>query len=252
MSTAEDRPDEDRPSGYRRVDDVDFGELIAGLGGSIAEAQLSLERGFVQSTRELADERVEVVSRVVPRVVTTDDGRREVVYESETEERSLLELGITPPRYQFSETTVDVEFDLSFAHEEEDTERTGRTRLRADTHEVTHRRRYQEAATATARVSARLVPVPLPVTLDDPPTVEPTVEDETEVEGHEENAKVDEETEASVDEETEGPVDEEAVEGEHGGERGESTGDGGTVHDESEPDAAEVETEADGAVDDGP
>jgi hypothetical protein len=153
----------------RRQDEIDFRDLIYGMAESVAHAQAALDTELAESMTRFAETRVDVIPRVVRTI--RDDGT--VVTEADrAERRSLLELGLMPQRYQFSEATVDVEFDLSFAVDETDTEDTSRkARFRVDTSEAHHRRRYHGEANTTAKISARLVPVPTPASLA-PATVE--------------------------------------------------------------------------------
>jgi hypothetical protein len=169
------------PGTVRREDEIDFQDLIYGMAESVADAQVKLDYNLAEAMTRFAETKVEVI----PRVVRTIQPDGTVVDEpAEPEERSLLELGITPERYQFSEATVDVEFDLSFATDETDTsEEKKKARFRVDTSEAHHRRRYHGEANTTAKISARLVPVPTPASLG-PAVVEAATEpDETGAEG---------------------------------------------------------------------
>jgi hypothetical protein len=136
---------------------------------SVADAQVKLDYNMAETMTRFAETKVEVI----PRVVRTIQPDGSVVDEpAEPEERSLLELGIMPERYQFSEATLDVEFDLSFATDETDTsEGKKKARFRVDTSEAHHRRRYHGEANTTAKISARLVPVPTPASFS-PATVD--------------------------------------------------------------------------------
>jgi hypothetical protein len=166
-----------RPGTIRREDEVDFQDLIYGMAESVADAQVKLDYNMAESMTRFAETKVEVIPRVV-RTINPDGSIVETP--DEPVERSMLELGLTPQRYQFSEATVDVEFDLSFATDETDTsEQKSKARFRVDTSEAHHRRRYHGEANTTAKISARLVPVPTPASFG-PATVETgTVADTT-------------------------------------------------------------------------
>ncbi|WP_152039631.1 hypothetical protein [Salinigranum salinum] len=184
MSTGENGGDDDGDAGrelVRRMDEIDFRDLIYGTAASVASAQSELDRNLAASMVEFAETKVDVVPRVTR---TIEDDGTVTHTPAETEERSLLDLGLTPTRYQFSEATVDVEFDLSFGVSETETEdETRKSRLRVDTSEAHHQRRYYGTIDTTAKVSARLVPVPTPAAFT-PATVEtsgePTGTDEAE------------------------------------------------------------------------
>lgn len=157
------------PGLVRQIDQIDFRDLIYGMGESVAHAQAALDYEVAETMTRFAETEVDVVSRVTRTV--RPDGTF-VDEPQQTEKRSLLELGLTPTRYQFSEATIDVEFDLSFAIDETETGKERReARFRVDTSEAHHRRRYHGEANTTARISARLVPVPTPAALT-PATVE--------------------------------------------------------------------------------
>jgi hypothetical protein len=179
----------------RRMDEIDFRDLIYGLAESVSEAQVELDRNLAATMVEFAETEVDVV----PQVTRTIAADGTVTYDStKRAKRSLLDLGLTPTRYQFSEATVDVAFDLSFAAGGTDTEEeTGKSRLRADTREAHHQRRYYGEIDTTAKISARLVPVPTPTALT-PATVEPTPESATEADTDVET-DVDADPEADVD-----------------------------------------------------
>jgi hypothetical protein len=187
------------PGTIRREDEIDFQDLIYGMAESVADAQTKLDYNLAESMTRFAETKV----AVIPRVVRTIRPDGSVVDEPDKPvERSLLELGITPERYQFSEATLDVEFDLSFATDETDTsEEKKRARFRVDTSEAHHRRRYHGEANTTAKISARLVPVPTPPSFGpatveggttdegtDTPGTEPADEDETGAESSSDDA----------------------------------------------------------------
>jgi hypothetical protein len=189
MSTGENGGDDDGDVGrelVRRMDEIDFRDLIYGTAESVASAQFELDRNLAASMVEFAETKVDVVPRVTRTIA--DDGT--VTHTpAKTEERSLLDLGLTPTRYQFSEATVDVEFDLSFGVSGTETEdETRKSRLRVDTSEAHHQRRYYGKIDTTAKISARLVPVPTPAAFTpatveasgEPTETEPTGTDEAE------------------------------------------------------------------------
>ena len=100
----------------------------------------------------LAATRVETIPEITRRIAA--DGPV-AVEPAEPVERSLLELGFAPERYQFSEATVEVDFDVKFRTDEEN-----ETTLSADTYDAHHHRKHHGEASGT--ISATLTPVPLP------------------------------------------------------------------------------------------
>lgn len=142
----------DRRIGPER--DIGFGELVYELAEGIAEGQLKLDFNTAETLTALAETRVDVVPEVTRR--TDADGR--VQYEAaDPIPRSLLELGFAPERYQFSEASVEVDFDLKFSTDEDD-----QTSLAAGTYEAHHQRKHHGEVDMSGHLSATLVPVPLP------------------------------------------------------------------------------------------
>jgi hypothetical protein len=145
----------------REPPDVPFDDLVYLLAESVADAQQTLDVRTVETIETLAETTVDVVPSVT-RTITADG--TVTTETAATESRSLLELGLTPSRYQFREATVEVEVDIGVTETEaSDEERTGRPYgLRADTRSVTERRTYDREVTANARLAATLEPTPLP------------------------------------------------------------------------------------------
>jgi hypothetical protein len=148
------------------VADLPFDDLVYLLAAGVADAQTALDAHAVETFTTLAETEVEVVPTLTRTIesdgsVTTDA--------APAERRSLLELGLTPDRYQFSDATIEVEVDVSVA----DRGRSGRDRsgsersdrafdLRAGTQSVIDRRTFDREAGANARLEARLEPTPVP------------------------------------------------------------------------------------------
>lgn len=141
-----------------------FDDLVYLLAESVASAQTKLDLSTAEVLETLAETEVDVVPQVTRRI--DEDGAVETEL-AESEPRSLLELGFTPTRYQFSEATVDVGVDIRVTQQEErESESEGRLYgLRAGTYEVTHQRKFDREVSANANINARLEPVPLPIDL---------------------------------------------------------------------------------------
>ena len=143
------------------VADVPFDDLVYLLAAGVADGQTELDAHAVETFTTLAETEVEVVPTLTRTIesdgtVTTDAAA--------TERRSLLELGLTPNRYQFSDATIEVDVDVSVA--EGDRTESGRSDrafgLRAGTQSVIDRRTFDREAGANARLEARLKPTPMP------------------------------------------------------------------------------------------
>ena len=159
----------------RETPDIPFDDLVYLLAESVADAQTKLDMSTAEVLETLAETEVDVVPSLTRTIETDGTVTTEA---APSRSRSLLELGFTPSRYQFSEATVEVEFDISVTeHEQRDSERTDRRLgLQAGTREVTELRKYDRETQANARLSARLEPTPLPVELG--PTETRAVADE--------------------------------------------------------------------------
>jgi hypothetical protein len=143
---------------------VSFADLVRMMAEGISEAQATLDRSSAELLTELADAKVKVVPRVIETVA--EDGS--VTYEhAEPVEVSLLDLGVTPTFYQFSQSTVEVEMDLKVVETvEESSEGRRRFGLFAGTTDVRARRKLNRESTAHAKLTTTLVPVPMPVRLE--------------------------------------------------------------------------------------
>lgn len=173
-STARRRPDSP-------VADLPFDDLVYLLAAGVADAQTALDAHSAETGASLAETDVEVV----PSMTRTIDADGAVTATTAApERRSLLELGITPAWYRFSEATVEVDVDVRVTERGDDdgraddasaadeSERIDGDRadpasgLTASTQSVIDRRRFDRETGANARLAARLEPTPLPVRAD--------------------------------------------------------------------------------------
>lgn len=149
----------------REEPDVPFDDLIYLVAEGVAEAQTKLDLTTAEVLQTLAETEVDVVPRITRRI--EEDGAVTTT-SPPPESRSLLELGFEPTRYQFSEATVEVGFDLSVTEEEEretESESEYGFGLRAGTYETKEFRKLGRELETNANVTARLEPVPVPVQL---------------------------------------------------------------------------------------
>lgn len=143
---------------------VSFADLVRMLAEGIADAQTSLDRASADLVEELAEAKV----NIVPRVTETIDAEGKVTFEhSEPQEVSLLDLGVTPTFYQFSQATVEVVMDIKVVESQEETG-TGRRRLGlfAGTADVRAERKLNREVKVHSKLTATLVPVPMPLRLE--------------------------------------------------------------------------------------
>lgn len=139
-----------------------FADLVRMLAEGIADAQASLDRSSAEQVVALANTRVQVVSSITE----TIDENGNVTYETGAlREVSLLDLGVTPTFYQFSEAKVEVTMDIKIV---ENTTESGKRRysLFADTAGVRFERKLNRDVNISSKLTATLIPVPMPIRLE--------------------------------------------------------------------------------------
>jgi hypothetical protein len=143
--------------------EVSFGDLVRMLAEGIADAQASLDRASAELVTELAATRVSVV----PQITETVDEQGNVKFESAAPlELSLLELGVTPTFYGFSQATVEVALDVKVVESTTSTETGKRFGLFAGTRDIRVERKLNRDVTMASKLSATLVPVPSPLRVE--------------------------------------------------------------------------------------
>lgn len=148
----------------RETPSVSFGDLVRMLAEGIADAQASLDRSSAEQVVELANTRVKVVSSITE----TIDENGNVTYETGAlREVSLLDLGVTPTFYQFSEAKVEVTMDIKIVENVTESGTTPkRYSLFADTAGVRFERKLNRDVTISSKLTATLIPVPMPIRLE--------------------------------------------------------------------------------------
>ena len=141
-----------------------LGDLITQLAESVAEGQARLDLSSAQVLQELAETRV----AVVPRIQQTVSESGDVSYEqSPPVEVSLLELGVMPTFFAFSEATVEVAMDLKVV-EEIDTSGSVKSKplLYAATKSLQTQRKLNRNVDIATKMKVKLTPVPPPSRLN--------------------------------------------------------------------------------------
>jgi hypothetical protein len=156
----------DPETAIQEVPSVSFGDLVRMVAEGIADAQASLDRASAELVRELANTKV----TIVPRITETIDENGDITYQhGEPQEVSLLDIGVTPTFYQFSQATVEVRMDLKIVESSTTTETTETKRrhvVYADTSSVRAERKLNRDVTMSSKLTATLVPVPSPLRLE--------------------------------------------------------------------------------------
>jgi hypothetical protein len=148
----------------QELPDAPLAEVITQLAEGVAEGQARLDLSAAQVASVLANSRVSVIPSVTQ--IVSEDGTTR--YETASPvEVSLLELGITPTFYAFSEATAEVAMDLKVTESITETDTSEqRAFLTMGTRSLRMERRLNRDVTAHSRLSVKLVPVPTPVRLE--------------------------------------------------------------------------------------
>lgn len=149
----------------RETASVSFADLVRMLAEGIADAQASLDRASAELVVELANTKV----NIIPRITEVIDENGNVTYEQgEAQEVSLLDIGVTPTFYQFSESTVEVVMDIKIVENESESgsNKERRYGLFAETANVRFERKLSRNVEVSSKLTAKLVPVPMPLRLD--------------------------------------------------------------------------------------
>lgn len=146
--------------------DVPLPDMVTKLALGIAAAQRALDENSVTTAKALADETIEVVpsmTEVIEEggVIKFDPGK--------PQEMSLLQIGLNPTFYQFSETTIEVTMDIKTTTSTETSVKVGAeakfgfgmwsASVRVD---VAHNRKFQKEVHGTSRLFVKMTPVPPP------------------------------------------------------------------------------------------
>ena len=144
-----------------------FADLVRLMAEGIADAQLALDRSAAAMVTELAETRVDIIPSITELVaadgsVTFEQGKPQSV--------SLLELGVKPTFYQFSQATIEVSMDLKLVEQlnEDGTRKKGGLGLFAETSNIRFERKLNRDVSVHSRITATLVPVPAPLRLEIP------------------------------------------------------------------------------------
>jgi len=154
----------------RELLDVPFPEMVTKLGLGIAEAQRALDENSVETAKLLADEKVSVVLGLTQTI--SADGT--VAFgDPQTAEVSLLQIGLMPTFYQFSEATIEVTMDIKTTTS---TETNIKVSAKAKVGfgcwsasvktDVSHNRKFGKEVHGTSRLLTKMVPVPPPSRLE--------------------------------------------------------------------------------------
>ncbi len=152
----------------RELPGVSLADLVTQLAEAVAEGQAKLDLSAAEVARQLAGTRVQFI----PEIRQVIDEKGNMKFETaKPVDVSLLELGIQPTFYAFSEATVEVAMDLKIVEDTQSTT-TSKTVLFANTQSLRLERKLNRNVTISSKITAKLVPVPAPQLLTPVRTVE--------------------------------------------------------------------------------
>ena len=145
---------------------VPFPEMVLKLALGIAEGQRALDENSVSTAQMLAETTVPLVMAVTQTIAA--DGT--VSFESaDPVDVSLLQIGLLPTFYQFSEATIEVTMDIKTTTS---TETNIKVNAKASVGfgcfsasvniDVSHNRKFGKEVRGTSRLMTKMVPVPPP------------------------------------------------------------------------------------------
>src|SRR4051794_13148444 len=148
----------------REAPSVAFGDLVRMMAEGIADAQTSLDHASASLLVDLAQTKIEII----PSVTETIAADGSISFQpAKPQTVSLLDIGVHPTFYQFSQATVEVAMDIKIVENETVTgEGKKRFTLFADTSSVRFERKLNRDVTISSKISATLVPVPMPLRLE--------------------------------------------------------------------------------------
>jgi hypothetical protein len=154
------------PSVGQELLDVPFPDMVAKLSLGIAEAQRALDDNSVRTAQEIADTEIEVVPAITQTISATGDVS---FANADAVEMSLLQVGLNPTFYQFSEASIEVTMDIKTTTSTETSIKVGvaakvgfaawSASARVD---VAHNRKFGKEVRGTSRLYTKLAPVPPP------------------------------------------------------------------------------------------
>jgi hypothetical protein len=151
--------------------DVPLPEMVLKLALGIAEAQRALDENSIETSQALAETEVPIVLAVTQ---TIDADGNVSFTQADPVDVSLLQIGLLPTFYQFSEATIEVTMDIKTTTSRETNikvsskAKVGFSMWSASVKlDVSHNRKFGKEVRGTSRLVTKLVPVP------PPPRIEP-------------------------------------------------------------------------------
>lgn len=154
------------PSVGQELLDVPFAEMVAKLAMGIATAQQALDENSINTATILAENQIDVVLNITQ---TIDEDGTVSFEQAPAVPVSLIQVGLLPTFYQFSESTIEVSMDIKTTTSQETNVKVSASAkvgfaawsasIKAD---VSHNRKFGKEVQGTSKLFTRLVPVPPP------------------------------------------------------------------------------------------
>ncbi|QBG46688.1 hypothetical protein EGM51_04475 [Verrucomicrobia bacterium S94] len=149
---------------------VPLPEMVMKLGLGIAEAQRALDENSVETAQLLADTEVPLVMAVTQTI--NADGSVEFT-NADPVDVSLLQVGLMPTFYQFSEATIEVTMDIkTTTSRETNVDVSAKAKVgfgcwsASVSVDVSHNRKFGKEVHGTSRLVTKMTPVPPPPRLE--------------------------------------------------------------------------------------
>lgn len=169
----------------RELLDVPFAEMVRNLAVAIADGQTALDRNSIETLRMLADTPVQIITDVTDVIESNEfdvdtstgkvhvTGARVVSSGSAPIAMTMLQAGVSPTFYQFTEATIEVRMSITIRDQSDDRSQSqsnflgmGGSRAYASSINFRHANQYNYAATGSSFMKVVMRPVPPPTRLE--------------------------------------------------------------------------------------
>lgn len=148
--------------------DVPLPDMVTKLALGIADAQRALDENSVETAKELGDP--ENAIDIIPAMTETIDASGSVSFQAaDPVKLPLLQIGLNPTFYQFSETTIEVTMDIKTTTSTETSvkvsakAKVGFAMWSASVNvDVSFNRKFQKEVHGTSKLAVKMMPVPPP------------------------------------------------------------------------------------------
>ncbi|HBY60853.1 MAG TPA: hypothetical protein DEH78_13605 [Solibacterales bacterium] len=137
-------------------------DFVTSIAEAVAESQAKLDLASAEVAKELASTKVEFIPEI--RQIIEADGTSRFE-QAKPIQVSLLELGLQPTFYAFSEATIEVAMDLRVVEQTSSVSNSKSRTLFASTQSLRTERKLNRDVKVSSKFVAKIVPVPGPALL---------------------------------------------------------------------------------------